>query len=32
MTTLDAKVREKLVEFRAKLVAFERAAGGVDVK
>jgi hypothetical protein len=32
MTTLDPKVREKLVEFRAKLVAFERVAGGVDVK
>jgi hypothetical protein len=26
--TLDAKIREKLVEFRTKLAAFERAAGG----
>jgi hypothetical protein len=28
MTTLDPKVRDKLVEFRAKLLAFEKAAGG----
>jgi hypothetical protein len=28
MATLDPKVREKLVEFRNKVAAFERAAGG----
>ena len=28
MTTLDPKVREKLIEFRAKIAAFEKAAGG----
>jgi hypothetical protein len=28
MTTLDPKIREKLIEFRSKLAAFERAAGG----
>jgi hypothetical protein len=28
MTTLDPKIREKLVEFRNRIAAFERAAGG----
>ncbi len=30
--TLDPKIREKLVEFRTKLAAFERAAGGAIPK
>jgi hypothetical protein len=32
MTALDQKIREKLVEFRTKLAAFERVAGGGEPK
>jgi hypothetical protein len=32
VATLDPKIREKLIEFRTKLNAFERAAGGGEKK